>query len=297
MSQSFGGNWTSEKLERLQKYLRAYTKIFKRNPRAQFYTITYVDAFAGTGKCYLRRRGCGSEMLFSELTEKESQETQDFINGSARIALETEPSFDHYLFIEREREFANELESLRQDYPDKASSINIQVADANQYLDQWCRDTDWRCNRAVVFLDPYGMEVKWGLIETIAATKAIDLWILFPLGVAVNRLLPRSALPSESWARAVTRIFGTDEWQSKFYTKSGQLSFLGEKEEYTRQADLETVGQFFVARLQKVFAGVAPNPLPLYNSRNLPLYLLCFAAANPEKADIAVRIAQGVLRR
>jgi len=45
----FGGAWTQQKLGALGKYLQAYTTIFKRNPRAQFYSISYVDAFAGTG--------------------------------------------------------------------------------------------------------------------------------------------------------------------------------------------------------------------------------------------------------
>ncbi len=41
----------------------------------------------------------------------------------------------------------------------------------------------------MVFLDPYGMQVEWSTIEALAATKAIDLWYLFPLGVGVARLL------------------------------------------------------------------------------------------------------------
>ncbi len=36
------------------------------------------------------------------------------------------------------------------------------------------------------------MQVDWKTIEAVAATKAIDLWLLFPLGVGVNRLLTRS---------------------------------------------------------------------------------------------------------
>jgi hypothetical protein len=45
-----------------------------------------------------------------------------------------------------------------------------------------------------------------------------------------------------------------------------------------------------------VFKGVANNPLPLYNSKNNPLYLLCFAAGNPKGAPTAVKIAQDILK-
>jgi len=46
-----------------------------------------------------------------------------------------------------------------------------------------------------------------------------------------------------------------------------------------------------------VFADVAENPLVLRNSRNTPLYLLCFAAGNSEGAKTAVKIAQNILKQ
>ena len=45
----FGGSWTEEKLDRIRKYLAAYTTIFTQNSRAATYRTIYVDAFAGTG--------------------------------------------------------------------------------------------------------------------------------------------------------------------------------------------------------------------------------------------------------
>jgi len=47
---AFGGDWTTDKLERVRKYLCAYTTIFKKNLRASYFTTIYVDAFAGTGE-------------------------------------------------------------------------------------------------------------------------------------------------------------------------------------------------------------------------------------------------------
>jgi three-Cys-motif partner protein len=86
----FGGGWTQRKLDVLKKYLQAYTKIFKRNPRAQHYSITYVDAFAGTGT--LRRPALGGlAKLLPELFENE----EEFRKGSVRRALEVEPPFNN----------------------------------------------------------------------------------------------------------------------------------------------------------------------------------------------------------
>ena len=41
----FGGSWTEDKLNRLSRYLRAYTTALKK----QRFRLLYVDAFAGTG--------------------------------------------------------------------------------------------------------------------------------------------------------------------------------------------------------------------------------------------------------
>ena len=98
-------------------------------------------------------------------------------HGSAAIALEAEPPFDHYLFIEQVAERVIELQRLRQHFPHRTQQITIIHDNANTCLQQWCRETDWRTHRAVVFLDPYGMEVEWATIEAIAQTHAIE----FPL--------------------------------------------------------------------------------------------------------------------
>ena len=41
--QSFGSDWTSDKLQILRAYLDAYTTAMKNQP----FTLIYVDAFAG----------------------------------------------------------------------------------------------------------------------------------------------------------------------------------------------------------------------------------------------------------
>jgi hypothetical protein len=70
----------------------------------------------------------------------------------------------------------------------------------------------------------------------------------------------------------------------------------GEEMVVQKISDFQSIAQYFVQRLQTVFTGVANNPLPLYNSKNNPLYLLCFAAGNPKGAPTAVKIAQDILK-
>ncbi len=287
----FGGSWTEEKLKRVRKYLCAYTTIFNNNPKARKLHTIYVDAFAGTG---YRARKSSSALGLSELTDEESQ---SFLKGSARIALEVEPPFKEYLFIERDPDYASELNRLKNEFAGRRANINIVNQDANSYLLDWCARTNWRITRAVVFLDPYGMEVEWKVIQALGQTKAVDLWILFPLGVAVNRLLTESGPPPETWARILTRIFGTEAWQDVFYPRKSVLTLFGPEEVQQKQADFQKIGQFFVSCLKTAFVDVAPEPLALMNSRNIPLYLLCFVSANPSGAPTAIKIANDILRK
>ena len=296
-SHRFGGQWTEEKLDRLKDYLSAYTKIFDRNERARYFQTTFVDAFAGTG--YRTVEGDDGQESPSSLLQDvyDDEEAEAFQKGSARIAVETEPSFDNYLFIEENPNYAQALEQLRDQFPHKAHTITIVQGEANEELRNWCRETDWSRNRAVVFLDPYGMEVEWTTIEAIASTQAIDLWILFPLGQAVNRLLTRNKLPEGKWAERLTILFGTEAWKDAFYQPRRQMSWLDSDDTVEKDTNFEKIGEYFLERLGTIFDRVADNPLSLRNSRNVPIYLLCFAAGNPKGASTAVKIAQDILGR
>jgi three-Cys-motif partner protein len=288
----FGGSWTEEKLNRVRKYLAAYTTIFTQNSRAATLQTISVDAFAGTGyRTVSSQHTSSAPPLFAD------EDAASLQQGSAAIALETEPPFDHYLFIEQRAERVVELQQLRQHFPHHAQQITVIHDNANTFLKQWCRETDWHTYRAVVFLDPYGMDVEWATIEAIAQTHAIDLWLLFPLGQAVNRLLTRSGPPEEAWAQRLTQMFGTEAWKNAFYRAPTQGTLFGGATALEKEADFDTIGAFFVQRLETVFAQVVKKPLPLRNTKNVPIYLFCFAAGNSTGAPTAVRIASHILRR
>jgi len=290
--QFFGGDWTEEKLTRVRKYLTAYMKIFSTNLQAKYLTPIYVDAFAGTGYRATRTQSTNEELLFPELRE---EETIRFLKGSARIALEINPSFAEYKFIEQDLEYQKELEQLKKDFPSIAERITILPGDANKHLRTICEQTNWRNARAVFFLDPYGMEVEWTTIESIAKTRAADLWLLFPLGIGVTRLLTKRQPPTSGWANRLTKIFGTDTWEKVFYSEKIETTLFGDKTTYHREANWNQIGKYFVDRLKTIFIEVAENPLILRNSKNSPLYFLCFAASNPKGAKTAIKIAQNIL--
>jgi len=105
-----------------------------------------------------------------------------------RPALKADPCFHKFTFIEKDPRKVNELQKLRDEFSDKP--IRIECGDANDWVQALCNE-DWNYRRAVLFLDPFGMQVSWQTLEAVARTKCIDLWLLFPLGVAISRLLRR----------------------------------------------------------------------------------------------------------
>ena len=301
---SFGGAWTEEKLERLRKYLPAYLKIMRGNPIArQYFQTMYVDAFAGTG--YRRpKKSSASEQVpvFDELNLVDealsAPETQDFLEGSAKIALDQDPAFDYYLFIEAKRAHIHALETLRLQYVNAPFRVDIKHGEANQELQKLCVETDWRQWRGVVFLDPYGMAVDWSTIQTLGKRAKVDLWLLFPIGQAVNRVLTRNEPPPAKWSEKLDRFFGTHDWYEAFYATpqeiagaKGQLSLLEQETAPIKIANFDSIGDFFVRRLETVFSHVA-KPRPLLNSQYVPLYLLCFASHN----EAALKIAGDLLK-
>jgi len=289
----FGGSWTTAKLDVLANYLKRYTTVLKDQP----FVTGYIDAFAGTGYRDARRDEDDSaasqgSLAFPDLAE---QEPQELLDGSARLALKTEPRFDRYVFIDRSAGRCAELNQLKTEFPDLAKDIQIRTGEANVEIRDIC-SKDWSSHRAVLFLDPYGMQVEWTTIEAIAATKAIDLWLLFPLGIGVNRLLTKSGEIPASWRRRLDLLLGTDDWYEEFYSVERTPTLFGD-EEHLVKATTETIGRYFNARLESIFPAVAPHPRVLLNSANNPLYLFCFAAGNTNGAPIALRIANHLLTK
>jgi hypothetical protein len=114
---------------------------------------------------------------------------------------------------------------------------------------------------------------------------------------AVNRLLKRDGDIPDGWRHRLDTIFGEAAWFDEFFPGE-KLPLLGDGSTARRKvAAPEMIGKYFNRRLESIFAGVAPNPYTLRNTQGAPLFLLCFAAANPKAVKPALRIAQVILKR
>lgn len=276
---SFGGIWTLIKLEALEKYLGAFnTALSKQN-----FTRIYIDGFAGTGRCEIKVDGGTTS-----------------IDGSARRALATNPAFHKYCFIELRPKKLAALKALEAEHPGK--TIEVIQSDANAALKALCAQYRWQNERAVLFLDPFGMHVEWSTLKAIASTGAIDVWYLFPYAGLYRQAAKNADALDAVKEASLTRVLGTDEWRQAFYVQKRQTDLFGGDDGDERNADHREMLNFVSSRLKGLFPAVT-NPKVLYqggdskNPSGAPLFALYFAASNPRPAayGLATKIAKDIL--
>jgi len=275
-------HWTIRKLERVASYLPTFTQTVNR-----VYRTVYIDAFAGTGRI---------EPLSPQKTHRKAlvKLSDSCTDGSARRSLQVVPSFQRYFFVDENKSNCARLEALRNDFPSLSDRMLVKCADANRSVVEFCDGIDWMQRRAVLFLDPFGLQVDWSTIEAVARTHAMDMWYWFPLGVALNRLLPRKGQISKANSLRLDRVFGSHAWHHAFYKTYTRQHLFGEDIKTMRIASLRTLSRYFTRQLETVFPYVAQKPLWFCNSRGNPIYLLYFATADPD-AENRLATAQRIL--
>lgn len=275
--QRFGGRWTEAKLAALQEYLTSFTIAMKRQP----FKLHYIDAFAGSG-------------TFVATTDTRNEVRK----GSAQIALAT-TGFDQYVFIEKGAKRCEALRNMVSTYKGRAWVFE---GDANTHLGHLCESIDWRGSRAVLFLDPYGMQVAWETLRRVAETGAIDVWYLFPLNGVTRQLALNEGRLDEDKRRSLDRVLGTNEWRDAFYSQTPVDLFGDSKVE--RHADSNAIAAWVTRRLKEVFP-IVEGPVLLRKNRagmpgsGPPLFALYLLVSNPspKAKGLASKIAKGVFAK
>lgn len=270
----YGGQWTVEKLDILERYLDAYTTVLKNTP----FNLIYIDAFAGTG--YIN-------------PTKDDTDVNTFIAGSAARAIKIgDKSFDKFIFIEENFNRYNDLQKLQQNHQDRG--IIVENSDANSYLQNL--RMDWRRWRGVLFLDPFATEVEWSTIQTIAGFNALDIWLLFPVS-AVSRILPRSRKPDDidlRWVDCLNRIFGNESWRN-LYQKNLQGDMFDSPGHF-RDSGVDGLSSVYKENLNELFGErYMPKSRTLKTSNGAPLFEFIFCAGHPNGAKIAKDIAGHII--
>jgi three-Cys-motif partner protein len=285
----FGGTWSETKLDCVERYLAAYLRVMQKQLQ---YSLHYVDAFAGRGKQALKiAAGLSAEAVELESffgDESERADTREFLVGSAIRALaassKSTRSFDRFVFMDTDESSCEELESIiSSDYAQLRHAVSVLCHDANGALDEYVARNNWAKVRAVVFLDPFGLEASWETIGRLAVTGACDVWYLFPLG-GVMRMMTNNGQVPDAWRRRLDRVFGTPDWYDEFYRPSGQQSLLEDGQGgVLKDASTQHVVDYIRQRLQSVFPAVS-NAGILRNGKSAPLFALVLGVSSRSHA-------------
>jgi three-Cys-motif partner protein len=279
----FGAQHTDLKLSIVESYLKAYTTALK--PR---FKRLYIDAFAGTGSRTVRVEARGGDLIDAPVPERVEQR-----RGSARIAIEITPKFNRLIFVDSKPKHCAALRELARQHPDQ--DIVVVRDDANRAIRDEITRQDWTHTRAVIFLDPYGMDVEWATLEAVAGTEAIDVWFLFSLSGLYRQATRRISDIDATKRAAITRILGDTAWEQELYSDLGQSQMFG-AEEKQRTADVRALEKYVKRRLETIFPKVfEPRRLPLKGPQLFSLFL-CISNANPKALGLATRIANHILK-
>jgi three-Cys-motif partner protein len=262
------GRWSEEKLDLLAKYLKAYSAIMNKQKQSWLKAYYYIDAFAGS------------------VRPRSKEDEQRYIDGSPLRALQTEPKFDAYWFIDVSPRRIERIEGLRDEFPDCV--IEIRQGNCNEIL---CSEVIRRITyaskqRAFVFLDPYGLQVDWQTVRKLANTKTYDIFINFSV-MGVTRLLPRDQRPEGEVLEQLNKVMGSTNWLDQIYQPPRQLSFFPELEPALSRETIkaEELASLYAEQLRSLFPHVS-KPVLMKNSTNSVLYALCLASHNQTATNI-----------
>lgn len=273
---NFGGDWTKVKIEILVEYAKAYLIIM--NKYRGFKTL-YFDGFAGTG--FIVK----DNMIDIQVTV-----------GAARriIELDKPKAFDIYYFVEKKPKNFRLLEKhTKIEFPKK--NIHCICDDCNKKLidlSNFLRNPINKNYRTLAYVDPCGMQLEWRSIESLRGL-AIDLWILVPTGMGVNRLLKKDFQISDEWYIRLEKFLGLtrSEIDKFFYSKTETLFPEITYTEKVRDT-IQKSAKLYRTRLKEVFNFIS-KPYELKNKTDSIMYHLFLASNN----ETAVKIGNDIVKK
>jgi three-Cys-motif partner protein len=293
---SWGGPWTEKKLDAFENYVRAYLVIMNKNP---YWETIYFDGFAGSGEKGEEENPLYLTLEFSELEE------HVYEGAAERISKLEEPSrFDYYYFIEKDqsslKKLKNKISNLNNG---KKGKIEFRAGDCNGELLKLAKalkKTKSSASKslkyaALLFLDPFGMQIEWNSIAQLAGTKS-DVWVLLPTAVIVNRLLDRKGELKS--IKKLQFFFGMNEQEIKdhFYIPTGQQNlFDNETDHFSKIANpIEKIAEIYIRNMKMIWTHVTERPLRLNNRQGAPLFHFVFASNNKSALNIANDIIKNI---
>lgn len=294
---SWGGQWTEDKLDCFQKYVKAYLTIMNAYREKFRWKLVYFDGFAGSGS---REQSLVADEKAMSLFGEELHDASELhpYQGAAERVVQIEQQmrgFNEYWFIDKNEQNITSLELKLAEYQTRGKKI-FRPNDANEeVLNLGRRLREHPKTKVLCLLDPFGMSINWDSIVALAG-NGIDLWILVPTGSIVNRLIQKNG--ELRYPEKLEDFFGLPQQVifDRFYEKKeaeANLFDMGREEVRKVKNIIGEIDQLYRDQLGQIFPYVTPEPLVMRNSRGLPIFHFVCASHN----ETAVKIAQQIINK
>jgi three-Cys-motif partner protein len=281
----FGGPWTEVKLDAIDAYAHYFTAVLKNQP----FELWYIDGFAGTGSRNAKKEIGG---LFEG---EPAGVIEEVLAGSAKRALAVQPPFHHLVLIDQKAKHYRALCDLAKEHPQR--DVRVLRGDANELVVDIVTAPPWtkghpraRFQRALIFLDPYDMAVRWPTLEVLAASQRADVWFLANLKAAIQQLAHDHGALDDSKRAALSGFFGTMAWEDEFYRfREGERDLFSDQAAAVghRAASREEIAGFYRKRLETLFSYVS-RPLGLRVKNQDDYFQLYCMSNNPSPSARAL---------
>jgi three-Cys-motif partner protein len=243
------GPWATDKYH----YVGHYMHMFATGMKNLWKRRTYVDLFAGPGRCRVKRTG-------------------EELDGSPLLALGC--NFTSWLFVEKDPAYARALR-------DRCSKVKpdggwrVLQGDCNEVVEEIRESLDVGC-LALMVVDPYGMtNLRFETVRRITHDRRVDLIVTFPEEMSVRRNLWQ-------WVRSshcpLDDFMGAGEWRGALQRFRGAALPRLER----------TLAAVYKQALQNIgytYADTVDEIVTIRTPRNVPLYKLIFASKHGRGVD------------
>ena len=274
----FGGDWTENKIEIIVEYAKAYLNIMNVYAVKYSWKLLYFDGFAGSG-----------------FIIKGKDENQKIIVGAEKRILEIEEPrpFDLFYFVEKDELNANHLEeNTKKLYPNK--NVHVVKEDCNdkiKSMSQFLTTSKGKNHKVLAYIDPCGMQLNWNSLQTLQKLS-VDVWILVPTGMGVNRLLKKDSNISDAWVSRLEVFLGMEKQEilNHFYKQTINQTLFGEETVVSKEDKaIEKSAVLYKERLSSLFNFVS-EPYILKNKSNSVMFHFFMASNNMTAVKIANEI-------
>ncbi|MBN2425789.1 MAG: three-Cys-motif partner protein TcmP [Calditrichaceae bacterium] len=285
---TWGGPWTEKKLQAFEEYVLAYLKIMHKNP---YWKTIYFDGFAGCGERNIEKN---APNLFD--LDLDSGDANVYRGAAERlIKLQKPDIFDWYYFIDKDATSIKKLESkLKSIQESKNKNIIYRANDCNEELVKLSGALKKRKYAALIFLDPFGMQINWESIAQLAGSRS-DLWILLPTGMIINRLLDKNGELKN--IKKLISFFGINEEsiRKKFYKTIEYKDLFGKDvKDMDKIIDpINKIAELYIENLKQIWKYVS-HPLRLNNKKGVALFHFILASNSQAAQKIANHIIRNV---